>query len=37
MRIGWYWITAVIIGYLIGYYWRGLGNATVGKLMPSKM
>ena len=33
MSNGWYhFIWVVILGYLIGYYWRGLGNATVGKL-----
>ena len=27
------WIVA--LGYLIGYYFRGVGNMTVGKLYPS--
>ena len=31
----WHCIGALLIGYLIAYYWRGLGNATVGKLMAS--
>jgi hypothetical protein len=25
----------LFIGYVVGYYYRGLGNATVGKLMAS--
>jgi hypothetical protein len=36
VRDNWYhciWI--LLLGYLIGYYWRGLGNATVARLMPS--
>jgi hypothetical protein len=28
-------VLVLLLGYLIGYYWRGLGNATVAKLMPS--
>lgn len=28
-------IWALVIGYLIGYYFRGLGNMTVGKLVGS--
>lgn len=31
----WHWILILLIGYLIGYYWRTLGNVTVGKLMAS--
>ena len=30
------WIHAIlllVVGYAIGYYWRGLGNMTIGKLM----
>lgn len=30
-----HWVFAIVIGYLIGYYWRGLGDATVAKIMPS--
>lgn len=26
-------IVILFLGYLIGYYWRGLGNATVGRIM----
>jgi hypothetical protein len=34
----WHWIWIIVLGYLIGYYWRGLGNMTVGKLVkPSGM
>lgn len=35
LKDGWYhciWI--LILGYLIGYYWRGLGNMTVAKIVP---
>jgi hypothetical protein len=31
-----YWIIPILVGYLIGYYWRGLGNMTIGKLVGSK-
>ncbi len=30
-----YWfhmVGLILVGYLIGYYWRGLGNMTIGKL-----
>jgi len=30
-----HWVFALIIGYLIGYYFRGIGNATAGRLVPS--
>ena len=29
-----HWIWVIIVGYLLGYYFRGLGNMTVGKLYP---
>jgi hypothetical protein len=32
------WIHAlvlVLVGYTVAYYWRGLGNATLGKLKAS--
>lgn len=32
MKIWHHWSVALIIGYLLGYYFRGVGNATVGKL-----
>jgi hypothetical protein len=36
MSNGWYHcIWVLVLGYIIGYYFRGLGNATVGKLYPS--
>lgn len=34
MKIFGFGIWALVIGYLIGYYWRGPGNWTVGRLMP---
>jgi hypothetical protein len=30
-----YWLGAIVIGYILGYYFRGVGNMTVGKLYPS--
>jgi hypothetical protein len=30
-----HWVLAVIVGYIIGYYFRGVGNMTLGKLMPA--
>jgi hypothetical protein len=32
---GWHLIAVLVVGYLAGYYFRQLGNATVAKLMPS--
>lgn len=29
----WHLIWILAIGYLIGYYFRGIGNMTVGKLV----
>ncbi len=26
---------SLLLGYLIGYYWRGLGDMTVAKILPS--
>ena len=31
---GWHLWAVLIIGYLLGYYWRTLGNATVAKVVP---
>jgi hypothetical protein len=31
----WHFLWILALGYLIGYYFRGLGNATVAKLYPS--
>ena len=28
-----HWVWVFLLGYLVAYYWRGLGNATVGKLI----
>lgn len=30
-----HWVFAIIIGYLLGYYFRQLGDATVAKIMPA--
>ena len=32
----WHWIWVLVLGYILGYYFRGVGNMTVGKLVPSK-
>lgn len=32
----WHLLWIILIGYLLGYYFRGLGDATVGKLYPAK-
>lgn len=31
-KMYWHLIWIILVGYLIGYYWRGLGDATVAKL-----
>lgn len=31
---GWHFVGVLIVGYLIGYYFRGIGNATVAKVIP---
>ena len=31
---GWHCLLVLVLGYLIGYYWRGLGNATVARVIP---
>ena len=31
---GWHLFLVLAVGYLIGYYWRSLGNATVAKVIP---
>jgi len=36
MMSRWHWIWIILLGYLIGYYWRGLGNMTVARLIPPK-
>lgn len=28
----WHFVWVLVLGYIIGYYFRGVGNATVGKL-----
>jgi hypothetical protein len=30
----WHWILLLLAGYLLGYYFPGVGRATVGKLIP---
>jgi len=35
MKTWHHWVLALVIGYLIGYYFRGVGNMTVAKLYPS--
>lgn len=30
-----HWIWVFLLGYIVAYYWRGLGNMTVGKLFAS--
>jgi uncharacterized membrane-anchored protein YhcB (DUF1043 family) len=38
MKIWHHWFIALLIGYAIGYYFRGLGNATLGRVKaPSGM
>jgi Na+/H+-dicarboxylate symporter len=29
-----HWVLAIIIGYLLGYYFRQLGDSTVAKIVP---
>lgn len=31
-----HWAMAIIIGYLLGYYFRGIGTATVGRFIPAQ-
>jgi len=31
----WHFIWILILGYLLGYYFRSFGNMTVAKLYPS--
>lgn len=33
---GWHCFWALLIGYLLGYYFPQLARATAGKLMPSQ-
>lgn len=35
MRISLGFFSIIILGYLIGYYWRTPGNVTVGRLYPA--
>lgn len=28
----WHLVLVLVVGYLVGYYFRGLGNATIGKV-----
>lgn len=28
----WHMVLVLILGYMAGYYFRGIGNATVGKV-----
>jgi hypothetical protein len=34
MQVWHHWVLAIVIGYLVGYYFRGLGDATVAKIVP---
>lgn len=33
---GWHMLLVLLVGYAAGYYFRGLGNATLAKIVPSK-
>jgi hypothetical protein len=33
---GWHCLLALLVGYLIGYYFPQLGQSTVGRLMPKQ-
>lgn len=33
MKTWQHWAVAVLLGYILGYYFRGLGSATFGKLL----
>jgi hypothetical protein len=35
MKTWHHWVFAVIVGYIIGYYFRAVGNQTLGRVMPS--
>lgn len=28
----WHWVWILLLGYVIGYWWRTPGNATLGKI-----
>ena len=32
MQFRWHMVVLLVLGYLVGYYFRGLGNATIGKV-----
>ena len=34
MRIWHHWVVALLIGYILGYYFPGIGKATVGRIIP---
>lgn len=33
MEFKWHMVVLLLVGYLIGYYFRGLGDATVAKVV----
>lgn len=35
MSFSWHWLWVLLLGYVIGYYFRMPGNMTVGKLVAS--
>lgn len=35
MKLWQHWFFALVLGYIIGYYFRSVGNMTVGKLKAS--
>lgn len=35
MKWSWHVIWILAVGYLLGYYFRQLGNATVAKVVPA--
>lgn len=32
---GYHWLLLLVVGYLLGYYFRQVGNMTIGKLWPA--
>ena len=35
MKIWHHWAFALLIGYVLGYYFKGLGDMTLGRLKPA--
>ena len=35
MKTWHHWIVALLLGYIAGYYFRNIGNMTIGRIAPS--